>query len=230
MGRYASQKLHVPYYYLEFLLYNACTTPKRSFECFCHYSVRCVGKWWKRSTINYGDELQLRGSFLASRACYYVDALSEVGAPLTNCVGMIDCTNIKISRPGGGSLSRRACYSGHKPMNSLNFQTMSTPDGLIFVLYGPEFGRRHDLTLLSKRALATGERQFYTYGDSAYTIRPWYMRPFICNTTGEQREFNRAMSSIIVAVEHNYKDLKHQWVIQNSPRNLKVRLSTIALL
>ena len=46
-----------------------------------------------------------------------------------------------------------ACYSGHKRMSCLIYQTVTTPDGLIFSFYGPEVGRRHDLTLLRNSGL-----------------------------------------------------------------------------
>ena len=72
-----------------------------------------------------------------------------------------------------------SCYSGLKRMHCLIYQTVTTTDGL-FSLYGPEVGRRHDLTLLRESGLEErlqgclniGGRQYYIYGDSAYMMRP----------------------------------------------------------
>lgn len=185
-----------------------------------------------------GQNLVLDGENLVNSAEKYADAIHEAGAPYPDCIGFIDCTKIKMQRPGGHSSNQRACYSGHKRMHCLNYQTLSTPDGLIFALHGPVEGRRHDLTLLRnsgwvtvlQECLSTAERQFYIFGDQAYLLRPWMMRPFIGNLTALQELQNAQMSSIRVSVEHNYKDLKQLWVSQDFARNLKVRQAPIGLL
>lgn len=43
-------------------------------------------------------------------------------------------------------------------------------------------------------------------------------------------EFNRKMSAVSAAVEHNYKDLKQFWTSQDFARNLKVGQASIALI
>lgn len=113
----------------------------------------------------------------------------------------------------------------------MSYQTLTTSDGLIFALYGPVAGRRHDLTLLRnsgwntklENCLSTVEKQFYIFGDSAYEIRPWLQRPCRCVCTDVQKLFSTQMSSVRVSVEHNYKDLKQQWISQDFARNLMVR-------
>ena len=42
----------------------------------------------------------------------------------------------------------RSCYSGHKRMHCLVCQTITTSDGLILHMCGPEDGSRHELTPL----------------------------------------------------------------------------------
>ena len=54
-------------------------------------------------------------------------------------------------------------------------------------------------------------------------------RPFRRNCNEEHKVFNRQMSSVLVCVEHSYKDLKQQFISQDFSRNLKVRQSPIAL-
>lgn len=183
--------------------------------------------------------LYLRGAFLRSRASAYANAIAEAGAPLPRCVGFIDCTKIKISRPGGHGSLQRSVYSGHKRMHCLIYQTLTTPDGLMFPLYGPEVGRRHDLTLFRQSqwdatlqsSLTIGDEQYYIYGDLAYVLRPWMVCPYYtARATPEQQMFNLAMSAVRVSVEHNYKDLKQFWTSQDFARNLHVCKAPIALL
>lgn len=47
-----------------------------------------------------GRLLTLRGSVLRSRAHLYADCITVTTAPLRRCVGTIDCTKIRICRPG----------------------------------------------------------------------------------------------------------------------------------
>ena len=183
--------------------------------------------------------LNLREGLLAQRAELYADSIKSAGAPLDSCVGFIDCTKIQMSRPGGHSSLQRSCYSGHKRFHCLMYQTVTTPDGLIFHLYGPEVGRRHDLTLLRESGLQDrlriclkiNDRQFYIYGGAAYMLRPWlqvaYPRVGACV---ERQTFNTCMSAVRVAVEWNYKDLKQLWSFNDFPRGLKVRKSPLGLI
>lgn len=53
-----------------------------------------------------------------------------------------------MSRRAGPNVNQIAVYSGHKRMQCLIYQAIKSPDGLILALYGPEVGRRHDLSLL----------------------------------------------------------------------------------
>lgn len=96
----------------------------------------------------YGHVLELRPVLMQQRAALCADVLREHGSPLDNFVAFIDCTKIRMCRPGGHESLQRSVNSGHKRMHCLVYQTLSTPDGLIFPLYGPVEGRRNDLTLL----------------------------------------------------------------------------------
>lgn len=186
-----------------------------------------------------GHLLDLRGAFLRSRAALYASAIKDAGAPLERCVGFVDCTKIRMSRPGGGGANQRSCYSGHKRMHCLIYQSLTTPDGLIFAMFGPEVGRRHDITLyrnsgwddLFEEFLLVDGQYFCVYGDSAYLLRPWMQRPYYRDlATPLQMLFNTRMSVVRVSVEHNYKDLKQFWVRQDFARQLQVRKAPIALL
>lgn len=218
-------------------------TITRWFECetkFGMYTSHMSEVYWEIIELvnnKWGKLLDLRGPYLKERSESYAESIRQSGSSLEKCVGFIDCTKIRMARPGGRSSLQKACYSGHKRFHCLSYQTLTTPDGLIFALYGPIEGRRHDLTLLRKSGwseilesnLSNGETQYYVYGDGAYDIRPWLQRPFRGHLNAAQRQFNQGMSSVRVSVEHNYKDLKQQWSSQDYARKLMVRKCPIAL-
>lgn len=193
----------------------------------------------ERFVQSFGYALHLNGQLLRRRAEMYAESIRNAGAPLHRCVGFIDCTKVRMQRPGGHGSLQRSVYSGHKRMHCLIYQTLTTPDGLMFALYGPEEGRRHDITLyrhseweaILSECLHINGQYYYIFGDSAYMLRPWMQRLYSHGIrTPEQAEFNGKMSTVRVAVEHNYKDLKQYWTSQDFARNLKVRLTPIAML
>lgn len=83
----------------------------------------------------------------------YAKEINEGRASLNSCLGFKDCNYIKLRRPRGYNVNQRSVYSGHKRMNYLTYQTVKNPDGLIFSLHGPEFGRRHDHKFFRQRGL-----------------------------------------------------------------------------
>ena len=87
------------------------------------------------------------GPLMQNWADMYSCAIKERGAPLENCVGFIDCTRIEMARPGGRAVLQRCTYSVQKRVHCLIYQTITTPDGLMFYLYGAEVGSCHDMTL-----------------------------------------------------------------------------------
>ena len=70
----------------------------------------------------------------------FAQAIHQKGAPLETVIGFIDGNARKIYRP----TRFQRCFSGHKRIHALKFQSIVTPDGLILHLFGPVEGRRHD--------------------------------------------------------------------------------------
>lgn len=76
--------------------------------------------------------------------------------------------------------------SGHKRFHCLTYQSVTTPDGLILNMYGPEVGRRHEITLyrqINMDAVLSSGLNFIgfhncIYGDPAYMLRPWMQVAF----------------------------------------------------
>jgi nuclease HARBI1 len=105
---------------------------------------------------------------------------------------------------------QRATYSGHKRRPGLKRQLITTPDGMLFHMFDPYEGRRHDMHLyaesglddiLSENLLIDGV-QHYLFGDSGYTLRPYLMTLFEgANLNANELLFNKRMSKAIVIVE-----------------------------
>jgi DDE superfamily endonuclease len=117
-----------------------------------------------------------QGDYLQSRAQMYARKIAAKSRNATQkCVGFIDGTLVEIARLSG--LMQRATYSGHKRKPVLKWQVVTTPDGMLFHVFGPFEGRRHDMHLyaesglddvLAERLLIEGA-QYHLYGDSGYS-------------------------------------------------------------
>ena len=125
--------------------------------------------------------LDFRQTLMTRRAERYASTVYAKGVELENCVGFINYTRIQMCRPGGENAMQRSVYSGHKRLHCLIYQTITSPDDLIFSMYGPKVGRRHDMTLYRQSkigddlqtCLNIAGRQFCIYGDPAYMLRQW---------------------------------------------------------
>jgi DDE superfamily endonuclease len=93
-----------------------------------------------------------QADFLRRRAQIYSSKVAaKTGNATQHCVGFIDGTLIEIARPP--SFMQRATYSGHERRPGLKWQMITTPDGMLFHIFGPFEGRRHDMHLYSESGL-----------------------------------------------------------------------------
>jgi nuclease HARBI1 len=153
--------------------------------------------------------------FLRTRAEYYSSKISEKYKNATqHCAGFSDGTLIEIARPR--SMLQRATYSGHKIRPGLKWQVITTPDGMLFHIFGPYEGRRHDMHLY----LIDGV-QHYLFGDSGYTLRRYLMTPFEgANLNANELLFKKRMSKARVIVEWESKDIKKYFSHIAFPRKI----------
>lgn len=199
--------------------------------------------FWEVSMVFYKKLGKLVTSFRADlmkeRAEVYAECIFMRSDALPKCVGFMDGTKVRIARPGGRSIVQRSCYSGHKRIHCLVFQTITTPDGLIFHLYGPVEGRRPDaylyresgVDLLLQQHLHIDGEQFYLYADKAYVVRPWMQTAFPGPTlTAEQAEFNRSMNTVRTAVEWSYGEVKKNFSTQDFHRKLIISKAPVGVL
>jgi DDE superfamily endonuclease len=152
----------------------------------------------------------------ASRAQLHARKIATKSRNATQqCLGFIDCTQIEIARLPG--LMQRATYSGLKRRTGLKWQIVTTPNGMLFHVFGPFEGRRHDMHLYADSglddvlgdSLLIGGIQYHLYGDSGYALRPYLTTPFEgAALTTDEGLFNKRMSKVSVSVEWAFKDFK----------------------
>lgn len=142
---------------------------------------------------------------MRSRAVMYLKAIHACGAPLDKFVGTTNSTRIQIARQGGQGTFEQVTYSGHKRIHCLIRQTSTTPDGLLFYMYGPEVGRRHDMTLYGESSLCgvildilfIDGKQYCMLRDARNQLRPWIQTNFLrVNATLALREYNKALRAL----------------------------------
>jgi hypothetical protein len=74
------------------------------------------------------------------------------------------------------------------------------------------------------------ERQYYLYGDPAYTLRPYLQVGYKGSSlSAEETSFNTAMSKVRVAVEWAFKDIKQYFTHLDVPRKLRLRVTPAGL-
>lgn len=72
------------------------------------------------------------------------------------CIGFIDGTAIRISRPGVYNLIQRSVYNVHKLVHALKFQALFASYSIILHGFGPAECRHNDMTLYQRSKLEVG--------------------------------------------------------------------------
>jgi hypothetical protein len=173
----------------------------------------------------------------------YANTIHRAGAPLQGVWGFIDCTIRRIARP---SQWQRVAYSGHKKYHALKFQAIILPNGLFGHLFGPEPGRRNDCALLNESGLldacaehavreGTDEntpaeaRFLQIFGDPAYGVNNQIISPFSGRgqRTEAELEWNAAMASVRIEVEHGFGIVSNTWPFLNASWKTRVGSSPV---
>lgn len=164
----------------------------------------------------------------------FAEAVHQQGAPLSNyCFGFINCTVRGIAKP---QENQRVMYNGHKRMQSLKFQSVVIPNGLIANLHGPFEGKRHDSTMLQETGLLNDLRRvvFYNgdplclYGDPEYPLGLHLQAPFRnMHQTPQMVLYNEAMSEVPVAVEWLFGNITNYFKFTDFKSQLRVNMSAV---
>lgn len=187
--------------------------------------------------------LYLNRKLISLRIDDYTAAITRAGSPVKTCWGFIDGTKQYISRPSARNHAsnsyenlQRSVYSGHPRRHCLNWQGITTPDGMIVSMYGPMEGRRHDSTVLITSgildAFASDPDELFSnkhlYGDPAYGCCDYMICPFpLADPKSPEGLFNSKMSSVREAVEWSFGRLKTLWSYISTEKKMKLRQAAI---
>ncbi|KAF0751110.1 hypothetical protein AaE_006504 [Aphanomyces astaci] len=157
-----------------------------------------------------------------------------------NIFGFIDCRKFETCRitQKRGRMSadfpdmQRVIYSGHK--HSLNFQAVTSPDGLCVQSWGPVKGSRHDTALLrlSKLEAFLDPRRdifgdYLVYGDPAYGVLEWIFSGYKATHLDDKKSFNSAMSKVRQSVEWSFGIMKKHWSMVGYKMRLNIMLESV---
>lgn len=137
---------------------------------------------------------------------------------ISNILGAIDCTHIRIAKPSENSID----YCNRKKYFSINLQAVVDSHMRFTNIYCGEPGSLHDARVLRRSPLHeeshnNEENVFpnntFLIGDSAYPSMSWLIPPFRNNghLTPQQIEFNYLHSSTRMAVEKAFGLLKSRF-------------------
>ena len=122
-----------------------------------------------------------------TKLALYCNIINQKAAPLLNCVGFVDGTILRISRP---KINQNIVYNsyrgGYKRAHGIKFQNLALPNRLIGNLSGPYVGKRHDTTMLHESGLLTNLQRsawhnnhpLCIYGDPVYPLSIHLLAPF----------------------------------------------------
>jgi DDE superfamily endonuclease len=142
--------------------------------------------------------------------------------------GFIDSKLRKTCHP---TYFQKHVYSRHKCCHGIKFQSVTTPDGLIALLYGPINGNRHDSFMLQEsnllpqlRALfPAGEKRFSLYGDPAYPQSDILFGGFRRPPPGSpEATWNTKMSKVRESGGWLFKEIITKWSFLDFRASMKI--------
>jgi nuclease HARBI1 len=168
-------------------------------------------------------------SIFTSRFELYARLIHEKsGVPGIDVWGFIDGTLRKTCHP---SHFQKLLYSGHKRCHGIKFQSVTTPDGLIALLFGPVNGNRHDSFMLRDSHLLPmlcdlfpdGGKQYSLYGNTTYPQSELLFGGFHRPAAGsEEAIWNTQMSKVRETVEWLFKEIITKWSFLDFRASMKV--------
>jgi hypothetical protein len=159
---------------------------------------------------------------------------TKAGCDGLNVWGFIDGTLRKTCRP---SRFQRLLYSGHKRCHGIKFQSVTTPDGYIALLFGPIPGNRHDSFMLRESGLLeeletmfpTMDHFYSLFGDPAYPQTHLLFGGYRNPATGSpEAMWNTKMSSVRESVEWMFGSIVQYWRFLDFRASMKVFLFPVA--
>mmetsp|Transcript_16624 Transcript_16624/g.45246 ORF Transcript_16624/g.45246 Transcript_16624/m.45246 type:complete len:289 (+) Transcript_16624:424-1290(+) len=166
----------------------------------------------------------------------FANAMSALGSPYDNLIGIIDGNFLEIRRPGGkGNHFRNNLhqqedfYSGKEKRHGLKFLAMALPNGMLCI-HGPAQGRRHDARLLADSKWIDmmwnyervyGSRMCF-FGDAAFPRNAYSQVMRKGRMSSEERSFNSLMSRIRIHVENAFAGRNNVFNFLSFPHHVKL--------
>jgi len=164
----------------------------------------------------------------------FAQKISAKQGVLENVWAFIDGTFKSLARP---SSHQEQFYNGKEREHGIKFQSVTTPDGIIRMFWGPCFGLAHDARLLRESQLvpklaayfdAAGGPVYHIFGDVAYPLSLYLLRGFKGNLSDEQVQFNKAMSSVRISVEWGFGRNANLWQALEFKRKRQLLQSAVS--
>lgn len=135
---------------------------------------------------------------------------------------VIDCTECVTWTYGPHENGKDAGYSGKKKMFTVKYQVVvGALDGVIYDIYGPEYGSTHDVTIYLKSGFRTflNNNHEYCLGDRGYQGCSDIFSPLKAHGnqfTQQEKLYNKDVGKYRQIVERVFGSLK-KWTILRSP-------------
>eukprot|EP00976_Prorocentrum_cordatum_P011953 240523-Prorocentrum_minimum.AAC.1 len=166
----------------------------------------------------------------------WAEAICQKSGAIGNCVGFSDGTLNRCARP---TVWQRMLYSGHKRDHGLKYLHCTSPDGLTYVLWGPDFNV-HDSTMVGHNGLLEEmeeireelevEEDFTWYADAAFTLSRFCITGVRRNdplATQEERDWTGRMNRDRTSVEWTIGKAKTTFAGITDKKQQKVLLQAL---
>jgi len=153
--------------------------------------------------------------------------------PLTHCIGFVDGSNQRLSRPGR---YQHILYNGHKRCHCVKWQGIMLPNGIMPMPFGPINGRNNDAFMLRKSGLIRIMRRicrrlgqaYCLYGDPAYPLSDWMSCPFKhARLNADEAHFNTQMSRTRIPNEWGFGKIKGNFAFLDFSKGMEPYKSDI---
>lgn len=140
-------------------------------------------------------------------------------------IGVIDCTHIPISSPGGANAERFRC---RKNFFSINTQVICDPEEKISNIVARWPGSTHDSRIFDNSSicakLESHEFNGLLIGDQGYPCKSYLMTPLRNPQTRPEQRYNQSLSKTRVIVERVFGQWKRRFPVLS--KGLRVKMET----
>ena len=146
-----------------------------------------------------------------------------------NCIGAIDCTHIRIKKPGPTKNGDE--YINRKGFASINVQATCNSEERFTSVCAKFPGSVHDSRIFKNSTVYSAlvkTRSFghYLIGDSGYALQPWLITPFKSPKTENEKFFNKIYAKDRVIIERVFGQLKSRFPMLGNI--LRIKLSDVS--